>query len=332
MKAMQGVNLGGWLIPERWLTPSLFKGTDAKDIATLLQTSEGRARYQSHLEEFIVEDDFRWLAEHGVELLRLPVGYWALELIDNYPSTKKQIDWVMSMAEKYQLKVLLDLHAARGSQNGEMHSGALGNIGWQTNREYQEQAREVLLALALRYRDSPALWGIELLNEPTMGRHYFTLLRFYRQTYHALTEVLRPGTVTVFHDAFHPWFFSGALRAQPQYPVVMDMHLYALPNRWPFTISLAMYERIRKVLLSLMIRVAQFAQPVMIGEWSSVLPQKLFDTTPRKIHPKMLKSNIAAQQRLYSRTTAQVYWNYKAEGEGMWNFRSLVERGDLVVH
>ncbi|MCY0903238.1 MAG: glucan 1,3-beta-glucosidase, partial [Firmicutes bacterium] len=28
---IRGVNLGGWLVLERWMTPSLFAGLDAKD-------------------------------------------------------------------------------------------------------------------------------------------------------------------------------------------------------------------------------------------------------------------------------------------------------------
>lgn len=34
---IKGVNLGGWLLLERWMSPSLFAGTDAVDEYTLMQ-------------------------------------------------------------------------------------------------------------------------------------------------------------------------------------------------------------------------------------------------------------------------------------------------------
>lgn len=30
-KKLRGVNLGGWLLLEKWITPSLFDGLDATD-------------------------------------------------------------------------------------------------------------------------------------------------------------------------------------------------------------------------------------------------------------------------------------------------------------
>lgn len=329
MKALQGVNLGGWLIPERWLTPSLFADTGTDDLFSLLKTSQGRRRYRQHLGEFITENDFRWLRGHGIELVRLPVGYWALEPTDGYLSNKKQIDWVMSMAEKYGIKVLLDLHAVRGSQNGEMHSGRKGEARWQLSRDYQDQTVTLLVRLAERYSTSSAFWGLELVNEPTVGRRYFTLLGFYRRAYRTLTRVLPAGVYTVFHDGFWPLLLSGALRARNDHPVVIDVHLYALPLRTP---SIERYLARRRRLYGAMLWCLARQQPVIVGEWSAVLPQRFFATRPQSEHAGLLRQNITAQQTLYSSTLAHIYWNYKAEGEGMWNFRSLVERGDLVVH
>ena len=54
--ALRGVNLGGWLIIERWMTPSLFEGLDAGDECTLSTTKKGRERIRQHRQEFINEE------------------------------------------------------------------------------------------------------------------------------------------------------------------------------------------------------------------------------------------------------------------------------------
>ena len=96
--AMPGVNLGGWLVLERWMTPSVFAGTDATNEYELSQTVDGQARIQQHRQTFIQEADIKWLAQAGIRLLRLPIGYWALDDQPPYLSAKPQIDWLMDMA------------------------------------------------------------------------------------------------------------------------------------------------------------------------------------------------------------------------------------------
>jgi hypothetical protein len=47
---MRGVNLGGWLVLEKWLTPSLFQGTTARDEWEFSAWPEGAARLKAHRE------------------------------------------------------------------------------------------------------------------------------------------------------------------------------------------------------------------------------------------------------------------------------------------
>lgn len=325
MKAMHGVNLGGWFIPERWMSPSLFAASDTADLYHLLLAG-GQEEYSRHLDTWVTEDDFRWLAAHGIEIVRLPVGYWAVNPDEIYPDVSSKLAWAFTMAEKYKIKVLLDFHGLKGSQNGKDHSGQLGGVNaWQ----YKTENLASLLKMASTYSASSAFWGIELVNEPHVGRNYFALLRWYRQAYKALKSVLPKGKITVFHDGFMPIIFTHALRSSKDYPVMMDMHLYGLPA-W-FARSDMHYRRFQWLVFNIMIRLSKLGQPVLIGEWSSVLPQRLFDQYPEPEHGKLLAENIARQQTLYSETEAVFYWNYKAEAGGMWNYRSLVEQGVVVL-
>lgn len=330
-RALIGVNLGGWLIPEKWLTPGLFAGTLARDLYELSSSDDGVRRLEKHFETFITETDFQWLQRSGVELVRIPVGYWTLDGDAPYAPAVKYLDWAMETARKYDIKVLIDLHATKGSQNGEMHAGKTGVYEWQKRRDYQDETITVLRRIAERYRDNPQFWGLELVNEPKLGWHYFTLLRFYRRAYQELTLVLRPGVFTVFHDAFHPLLLTGSLRWSNQFPVLMDVHWYALLPRILGRLTPRQYAWVQKLWYGSLLRIISAWQPVIVGEWSSVLPQRFFDRTPKNKHYELLAANVATQQKLYHHAAAAAYWNYKAEGAGMWNFRSLVESGTIEV-
>ena len=325
-QSFEGVNLGGWLLAERWMTPSLFEGTDAQDEYSLMGTKAGASKIEKHRKNFMTEDDWVWLSKNNITHVRLPVGYWALKDETPYKSTAKHVDWAFEMAEKYSIHILLDLHALKGSQNGTMHSGKIGPVEW---RAYEQESLDTLKELALRYRDSPALWGLEIINEPKVIGNYFALLRYYRDAYKMLRGVLKPGTYTVFQDGFVPLLFSGVLWSKKHHPVVMDTHFYLAVPQLLSWMSPKAYDRFRNVLYGGALLLSIWRQPVIVGEWSSVLPQQMFNRVPEDTHYAMLGATIARQRKIYRKALGRFYWNYKAEGEGMYNYRSLIESGTI---
>jgi glucan 1,3-beta-glucosidase len=325
-KTFEGVNLGGWLLVERWMTPALFEGTDAKDEYSLMQTEVGILRIKKHRKTFITEEDWQWLAKNKINYVRLPVGYWVLQSDNPYKQAAKELDWAFMMAEKYNINILLDLHALKGSQNGTIHSGKAGSVEW---RCYEQDSFDTLKELALRYRDSPALWGIEIINEPKVLGNFIALLRYYRDAYKLLRGILRPGTYTVFQDGFVPLLFSGALLPRKAHPVIMDTHFYLTLGGLLSSLSPKVYDRFRSMVYKSILFLTTWRQPVIVGEWSSILPQRMFDKMPKERHYEMLADTIKRQRKIYGRAMGRFYWNYKTEGEGMYNYRSLVESGTI---
>lgn len=321
---IRGVNLGGWLVVEKWMTPALFEGTNAIDEYTLSHQPDGKARLDEHRRTFITEADFKWLRDHDITLVRIPVGYWLFEPVDGFAPSVKYLDRAMKWAAKHGIRVLICLHGARGSQNGFDHSGRVGRAEWFHNKTYRDETITVLEQIARKYRDAPALWGIELLNEPMPGRHYFTLLRFHRAAYRKISKILRPETHVIFHDAFQPLLYTGTFWRRKKHPVIMDMHWYAFGFK---TKNFDAYLRRSAATRRWLLRLAQLWQPVIIGEWSTVLPQRFFDQVPRPAHLNLLKRNADMQRKIYENAAGWIYWNYKTADGGMWNFRDLVERG-----
>jgi hypothetical protein len=82
---IRGVNLGGWMVLEPWITPSLFyqflgqgPGTTAFDtysFCEVLGPEEANRQLRNHWETWVTEEIIAQLAASGaVNSLRLPVG------------------------------------------------------------------------------------------------------------------------------------------------------------------------------------------------------------------------------------------------------------------
>jgi hypothetical protein len=132
---IRGVNLGGWFIPEVWMTPNFYVGTGlgwGGSLCRMVNYSRSLAeqRMRKMLSTWITEKDFMEIAAFGFHSVRIPIGYWNVmedpyEMFapSNHSISLHYIDWAFDMAEKYNLTVLLDMHGAAGSQNGIDHSG-----------------------------------------------------------------------------------------------------------------------------------------------------------------------------------------------------------------
>ena len=86
-KAMIGTNIGGWLVLEPWITPSLFYrflgkkksegvGMDSYTLCEALGPVEGNRVMRAHWDVWVTEDNIKQLVDREVELVRLPVGDW----------------------------------------------------------------------------------------------------------------------------------------------------------------------------------------------------------------------------------------------------------------
>ncbi|KAJ7740225.1 exo-beta-1,3-glucanase [Mycena maculata] len=136
----RGVNLGGWLVTEPFITPALYeKYINTSSIAIVdewtLSIAMGASlatEMEEHYKTFITEQDFANIAAAGLNFVRIPIGFWVIEAINDEPFLVgtswtyflKAIQW----ARKYGIRIFMDLHALPGSQNGWNHSGKAWSI------------------------------------------------------------------------------------------------------------------------------------------------------------------------------------------------------------
>ncbi len=72
---IKGVNLGNWLVLEKWMSPGLFEGTIAEDeyyLPRQLSKEVYEARIRTHRSEYITERDFATIKSMGLNSVRIP--------------------------------------------------------------------------------------------------------------------------------------------------------------------------------------------------------------------------------------------------------------------
>ncbi|KAI6036772.1 exo-beta-1,3-glucanase [Pisolithus microcarpus] len=223
-----GVNLGGWLVTEPFIVPALYEKyqsttPQAVDEWTLSEAmaadtaSGGLSQLETHYQTFITEQDFAEIAGAGLNFVRIPVPYWAIETREGEPFLPK-VSWTyflkaVQWARKYGLRINLDFHALPGSQNGWNHSGKLGSINVLNGPMGYANAQRSLDYIRIfaefisqpEYRDVVVMFGITNEPEaPTMGQG--PLSRFYLLAYQYVRGAsgigAGNGPYVSFHDGF----------------------------------------------------------------------------------------------------------------------------------
>ncbi|MCC3263952.1 hypothetical protein LLE87_37920, partial [Paenibacillus polymyxa] len=70
---------------EKWIFHELFpEGTDCElDAVTKVVKDNGkdgaREAFENHWIDFMNDDDWKWLQEHKVTSIRVPLGYWEVD-------------------------------------------------------------------------------------------------------------------------------------------------------------------------------------------------------------------------------------------------------------
>ena len=355
---LRGVNLGGWLVLEKWITPSLFAGlhaTDETSYCVELGEIEATRRLHQHWNTFITRDDFAWLHGAGINAVRLPIGHWLFGRDYPYhPSYGEArhpfvvggldiIDKVFRWAEEFGLRVVLDLHAAPGCQNGFDNGGILGVCEWHTKEEYIEHSLSVLERLAGRYGDHPALHGIQVLNEPRWDIPTSLLKRYTLAAYHRIRRHCPPErTTVVFHDGFRDFREYAGFLQEPEFRnVAIDIHRYQCFSR--DDIDMDIFAHIRKTAVDLRNEAVEIIRDsgfqVYCGEWSLGLDLKVvslwaegpFNHALEAMDEFQLSAALrgyaSAQLLTFEQYAGWFFWTYRTEITPEWSYRQCVELG-----
>ncbi|OAK96905.1 glycoside hydrolase [Phaeosphaeriaceae sp. SRC1lsM3a] len=180
---IRGVNVGGWLNIEPFITPSFFENYGSKEgivdewtLLTKLGPAKAKDTMEKHYSAFITKKTFSDIRAAGMDHVRFPFGYWIVQTYDGDPYIP-MVSWRyllrgIEYCRQNGLRVNLDLHGAPGSQNGWNHSGRQGVIGWLNGTDGDLNAQRTLdihhkLSVFFaqpRYKNVVTMYG--LVNEP----------------------------------------------------------------------------------------------------------------------------------------------------------------------
>jgi glucan 1,3-beta-glucosidase len=138
---IRGVSLGGWLVLEPFITPSLFNPyvpngvVDEWTLCAHLGPDAATNLVEEHYATWVTEDTFVQIKDLGLNHVRIPIGYWAMGNLTTDEPFIPDLSWKyllrgIEWARKYGIRVMVELHAAPGSQNGWNQSGKMGQITW----------------------------------------------------------------------------------------------------------------------------------------------------------------------------------------------------------
>ncbi|KAL3733223.1 hypothetical protein ACJRO7_022708 [Eucalyptus globulus] len=279
-----------------------------------------------HWRTFIVEDDFKFIAENGLDAVKIPIGWWIASDPNPPPpyvgGSLAFLDNAFSWAEKYGLKVIIDLRAAPGSQNGwERSSSRDGFREWGDTDDTILATLHVIEFLTFRYSKSPSLYAVDLLNEPlaeTLPQE--TVSKFYIAGYKAVRKHSSAAYVIM---SCMLETSSGELLlpdANSLDRTVVDMQCYFLCDTELDTIQDTLpffYEGWFAQLES----IATSNGPlIFVGEWVA-------EWGPNGATKEENQEYVEAQLKAYERATfGWAYWTLKC-AEDHWSLEWMIKNG-----
>ena len=360
---IKGVNLGNWLVLEKWMSPALFDGTDAEDeyyLPRQLSKEVYEARMKIHRSEYITERDFAKIKSIGLDSVRIPVPYFIYGDRPPFLGCIDELDKAFAWAEKYGLKILIDMHTAPLSQNGFDNGGICGVCKWSQNPDEVEFVLKTLEKLAERYGDREGFLGIEPINEPateplwsimnvperykavdpelaegTAPNTMEFVMSFYEEAYKRLRPLIAEDKYIVFHDAFHLKDWKEFFESHDFKNVILDTHQYLMMaeaygcEQKPE----AYLEYIKNVYARDMQEVQEYV-PVICGEWclfnsygvgaDTKGGQSVLNGVDTSDHE--VRMNEEERKELYSKIAqAQLdAWN-RGSGYFFWSYKLLLD-------
>ena len=169
---LKGVNIGGWLNMENFITGYAANETMMRAAVREVLGDDGyELFFERLLSAFYADADAAFLAETGLNCVRIPVNYRHLESdarpFEIIEDGFRHLDRAIAAGADHGVYTIVDLHALPGSQNQHWHSDNPTHraLFWE-HRHFQDRVVGIWEAIADRYKGNPWVAGYNLMNEP----------------------------------------------------------------------------------------------------------------------------------------------------------------------
>ncbi|KAL4197537.1 hypothetical protein AMTRI_Chr04g188740 [Amborella trichopoda] len=309
--------------------PGWGDNSPAVFVTTIIRTLQGEYQLTKC---YIVEDDFRFMSNNGINSMRIPVGWWIAS--DPTPpdpyvgGSLNALDNAFTWAEKYGLKIIVTLHAAPDSQNGNEHSGTKdGSQNWGKTQRNIDQTVSIIDFLTSRYAKRSSLLAVELINEPLApGVFLDSLTKYYKAGYDTVRKYTSTAYVIMSNRL-------GPANPKELFPltngltnVVIDVHYYNLYSSM-FN-SMTVQQNIDFIYNDRAQQVSSITTAngplTFVGEW---VAEWAFQGASKEDYTRFAK----AQLDVYGRASfGWAYWTYK-NVNGHWSLKWMIENGYIQL-
>jgi endoglucanase len=224
---LRGVNIGGWFNLEHIINGHPGSESNFRRVMAATLGERRAGFFFDRLEHYwFTDSDAKFLVEHGLNVVRLPLNYRRFER-DDAPfrfleSGFASLDRALEICARNGLYVILDLHSVQGWQNGDWHcdNSSRHALFWQ-HSGFQDRLAALWKEIATRYGNYRAIAGFDLMNEPLSnapsGRFepdlryqpaWTTLNAVYRRLVEEIRQVDRHRMIVLEGDNYST-LFSG---------------------------------------------------------------------------------------------------------------------------
>ena len=235
---LRGVNLGGWFIMEKWMSP--LTSDSEPDTFTVMQTLDNRFGVSteqnlinSYQQNWITTADLDNIQSLGFNLIRVPVWYGQFYNLNNIsnsgwrPDAFNELDWVVSNAAQRGIYTIIDMHGVVGGQSKSDDTGRAGQNQYWTNSNDQGNTAWMWWQIASHYNGNPNVAGYDLLNEPVGAPNTSAVWTAYNNLYNSVRSA-DPNHMVIMEGTFGNWNWS-MLPPPSQFGwtnVMYEMHSY----------------------------------------------------------------------------------------------------------
>ncbi|CDZ96181.1 Glycoside hydrolase, superfamily [Phaffia rhodozyma] len=349
-----GVNLGSWFTLEKWISSSPFEGAAPPGGSDLDICKSGRPKeeikrkLEQHWDTWIVESDFEFLAQRGINSIRLPISYYHLSGLDPslvkdtefdftveiYQGAWSRITRAFEWANRYHIGVLVDLHAVPGKQNPDAHAGASHEALLFTHQKYQAQTVRTLEVLLRAIAGVENVIGLELMNEPAACPQ---LQKFHLNTLNRLRSICGPDFPLMISDA---WQLEAGLKIY--FPtssfILLDTHVYRCFTSDDCAKSAERHaEEVRGDLsgrlgTDLVQKSESGGGRVIVGEWSGALNPGSLNGSQGGEQDAKRRNFVRAQLEVFEgKTSGYFFWTYRKQDgwDAGWSFKDAC-RAEII--
>jgi endoglucanase len=235
---LQGVNLGGWFIMEKWMCP-LDSGSlpDTYSVIQMLDQRFGVATEQSliktYQQSWITSTDLDNIKAAGFNVVRVPVWWGQFYPLNNISNSGWRadafdvLDSLVSEAGQRGIYVIIDMHGVVGSQSTSGDTGQQNTNTYWSNSNNQGNTAFMWWEIANHYNGNPTIAGYDLINEPTGAPNNQAVINAQNSLYQTVRSA-DPNHIVIIEGTWGNWDWSmlPSPSSEGWTNVVYEMHEY----------------------------------------------------------------------------------------------------------